>query len=102
MAFGICSNPESMYTAGSAVVVGRESICFIICFLNSSSCASGVAFGIISSIKYNMLKAWWYVDNTPIKVIWATAVKRKIHEHWSKPIVEYTPYYKWPSVFELC
>jgi hypothetical protein len=36
------SNPESMYTAGSAVLVGRECICFSIRFLNSSSCASGV------------------------------------------------------------
>jgi hypothetical protein len=26
------SNPESMYTAGSAVLVDRESICFIIRF----------------------------------------------------------------------
>jgi tRNA uridine 5-carbamoylmethylation protein Kti12 len=34
-----------------------------------------------------MLEAWWYLD------IWTTAVKRKIHEHWSKPIVESTPYY---------
>jgi hypothetical protein len=31
---------ESMYTAGSAILVGRESICFIIRFLNSSSCAN--------------------------------------------------------------
>ena len=31
--------------------------------------------------KYNMLEAWWYVDNAPKKVIWTTAVKRKIHEH---------------------
>ena len=49
-----------------------------------------------------MLEAWWYLDNAPKKAIWTTAVKRKIHEHWSKPIVESTPYYKWPSVFELC
>jgi hypothetical protein len=34
-----------MYTAGSAVLVGKESICFIIRFLNSSSCASGVDLG---------------------------------------------------------
>jgi hypothetical protein len=43
--------------------------------------------------KYNMLEAWWYLDNAPKKAIWTTAVKRKIHEHWSKPIVESTPYY---------
>ena len=40
-----------------------------------------------------MLEAWWYLDNVPKKAIWTTAVKRKIHEHWSKPIVESTPYY---------
>jgi hypothetical protein len=80
-------------------------ICFIIRFWNSSSCASGVAFGIINPIPYinktgvmyvlsnNMLEAWWYLDNAPKKAIWTTAVKRKIHEHWSKPIVESTPYY---------
>ena len=43
--------------------------------------------------KYNMLEAWWYLNNAPKKAIWTTAVKRKIHEHWSKPIVESTPYY---------
>ena len=43
--------------------------------------------------KYNMLEAWWYLDNAPKKAIWTTAVTRKIHEHWSKPIVESTPYY---------
>jgi hypothetical protein len=32
--------------------------------------------------------AWWYLDNAPKKAIWTTAVKKKIHEHWSKPIVE--------------
>ena len=46
------SNPGSMYTAEFAVLVGRESICLIIRFLNSSSCASGVAFGIINCIPY--------------------------------------------------
>jgi histidyl-tRNA synthetase len=40
-----------------------------------------------------MLEAWWYLDNAPKKAIWTTAVTRKIHEHWSKPIVESTPYY---------
>jgi hypothetical protein len=40
-----------------------------------------------------MLEAWWYLDNAPKKAIWTTAVKRKIHEHWSKPIVESIPYY---------
>ena len=40
-----------------------------------------------------MLEAWWYLDNAPKKAIWTTAVKRKILEHWSKPIVESTPYY---------
>ena len=39
--------------------------------------------------KYNMLEAWWYLGNTPKKTI----VKRKIHAHWSKTIVEFTPYY---------
>ena len=43
--------------------------------------------------KYNMLETWWYLDNAPKKAIWTTAVKRKIHEYWSKPIVESTPYY---------
>ena len=43
--------------------------------------------------KYNMLEAWWYLDNAPKKAIQTTAVKRKIHEHWSKPIVESIPYY---------
>jgi hypothetical protein len=27
--------------------------------------------------KYNMLEAWWYLDNAPKKAIWTTAVKRK-------------------------
>jgi hypothetical protein len=40
--------------------------------------------------KYNMLEAWWYLDNAPKKTIWTIAVKMKIHEHWSKPIVEST------------
>ena len=40
-----------------------------------------------------MLEAWWYLDNAPKKAIQTTAVKRKIHEHWSKPIVESIPYY---------
>jgi hypothetical protein len=31
--------------------------------------------------KYNMLEAWWYLDNAPKKAIWTTAVKKKIHEH---------------------
>ena len=40
-----------------------------------------------------MLEAWWYLDNVQKKAIWTTAVKRKIHDHWSKPILESTPYY---------
>jgi hypothetical protein len=43
--------------------------------------------------KYNILEAWWYLYNAPKITIWTTAVKGKIHEHWSKPIVESTPYY---------
>jgi hypothetical protein len=43
---------------------------------------------------YNMLEAWWYLDNALTKAIWTTAVKKKMHEHWSKPIVE--------SILYLC
>jgi hypothetical protein len=41
----------------------------------------------------NILRKYTMLDNAPKKAIWTTAVIRKIHEHWSKPIVESTPYY---------
>ena len=28
--------------------------------------------------KYNILEAWWYLDNAPKKAIWTIAVKRKL------------------------